>query len=398
MKKFLLATALTSLTAMTAQAASHSETLKVGIILGFTGPLETLAPAIAAGAEMALEEVNAAGGILDGKMAEAVRGDGTCADAAAATAAAERLVTSDGVAAIMGAMCSGATGAVLTNVSVPNGILQISPSATSPGLSSIEDNGLFFRMAPSDARQGEVMAQIIKDRGIDSVAVTYTNNDYGSGLADSFQQAFEAAGGSVTLSTSHEDGKADYSAEVGSLASAGGDALVVIGYVDQGGSGIIQAALDTGAFDTFVLPDGMIGDALENNFGADIDGSFGQNPSVENERGDEFLALAETAGFDGTSVYAKEAYDSMALILLSMAAAGSTNGAEAAAKVMDLANAPGEKIYAGELAKAIELVSAGTDIDYVGASSVELIEPGEASGGYVEMEMKDGKLEEIGYR
>ncbi|WP_283638144.1 ABC transporter substrate-binding protein [Marinovum algicola] len=398
MKKFLLATALTGLGAMTAQAASHSEMVKVGIILGFTGPLETLAPAMADSGEMALAEVNEAGGILDGMMAEAVRGDGTCADAAAATAAAERLVTSDGVSAILGAMCSGATGAVLTNVSLPNGILQISPSATSPGLSSIEDNGLFFRMAPSDARQGEVIAEIIMERGIDEVAVTYTNNDYGSGLASSFQQAFEAAGGSVTLSASHEDGKADYSAEVGSLASAGGDALVVIGYVDQGGSGVIQAALDTGAFETFVLPDGMIGTALENNFGSDIDGSFGQNPSVENERGDEFLAMAEAAGFDGTSVYAKEAYDSMALILLSMAAAGSTNGADAAAKVMELANAPGEKIYAGELAKAIELIAAGTDIDYVGASSVELIEPGEASGGYAEMEMKNGKLEAIGYR
>lgn len=398
MKKFLLATALTGMSAMTAQAASHSEAVKVGIILGFTGPLETLAPDIAAGGELALKEINEAGGILDGRMVEPVRGDGTCADAAAATAAAERLVTSDGVAAIMGAMCSGATGAVLTNVSVPNGVLQISPSATSPGLSSIEDNGLFFRMAPSDARQGVVMAEIIKERGIDEVAVTYTNNDYGSGLAASFQEAFEAAGGSVTLSASHEDGKADYSAEVGSLASAGGDALVVIGYVDQGGSGVIQAALDTGAFDTFVLPDGMIGTALEDNFGGDLDGSFGQNPSVQNERGEEFLQMAEGAGFDGTGVYAKEGYDSMALILLSMAAAGSTNGSDAAAKVMELANAPGEKIYAGELNKALELIAAGTDIDYVGASSVELIEPGEASGGYVEMEMKGGKLEEIGFR
>jgi branched-chain amino acid transport system substrate-binding protein len=88
--------------------------------------------------------------------------------------------------------------------------------------------------------------------------VTYTNNDYGKGLADSFAAAFEAAGGTVTLVAPHEDGKADYSAEVGALASAGGDVLVVAGYVDQGGSGIIQAALDTGAFDTFVLPDGMV--------------------------------------------------------------------------------------------------------------------------------------------
>lgn len=183
MKKFLMATALTGLTAVTAQAASHAEALKVGIILGFTGPLETLAPPIAAGGELALKEINEAGGILDGMMIEAVRADGTCADAAAATAAAERLVTSDGVAAIMGAMCSGSTGAVLTNVSLPNGVLQISPSATSPGLSSIEDNGLFFRLAPSDARQGVVMAEIIKERGIDEVAVTFTNNDYGLGAS-----------------------------------------------------------------------------------------------------------------------------------------------------------------------------------------------------------------------
>lgn len=398
MKKFLSATAMTAVMAASAQAGSHSETIKIGVMMAFTGPLESLAPPIAAGAELALEEVNEAGGILDGKMLEAVRGDGTCEDASAATAAAERLITSDGIAGLVGAMCSGTTGAVLSNVVVPNGILQISPSATSPGLSDQEDNGLFFRMAPSDARQGEVMAEIIRERGLSEVAVTYTNNDYGAGLADSFEAAFEEAGGSITLTVSHQDGKADYSAEVGSLASAGGEALVVIGYVDQGGSGIIQSALDSGAFDTFVLPDGMVGTVLEDNFGSDIDGSFGQNPSVQNERGDDYIALAEEAGFDGTSVYAKEGYDSMALMLLAMSAAGSTKGAEAAATVMDLANAPGEKIYAGELAKALDIIADGGDIDYVGASAVELIEPGEASGGYMEVEMKDGKLTEVGFR
>lgn len=129
----------------------------------------------------------------------AVRGDSTCVDSAAATAAAERLVTGEGVSGIVGAMCSGATGAVLTGVSMPNGIAQVSPSATSPALSTLEDNGLFFRLAPSDARQGELMADIIMGKGIKSVAVTYTNNDYGKGLADSFAAAFEAAGGAVTI-------------------------------------------------------------------------------------------------------------------------------------------------------------------------------------------------------
>ena len=81
----------------------------------------------------------------------------------------------------MGADCSGVTGAILANVAMANGMVMISPSATSPGLSTVEDNGLFFRTAPSDARQGEIMSNVLMDKGITSVAVSYTNNDYGKG-------------------------------------------------------------------------------------------------------------------------------------------------------------------------------------------------------------------------
>src|SRR5690606_15557633 len=95
----------------------------------------------------------------------AVRADGTCIDAGAATAAAERLITSDGVAGIVGPTCSGTTSAVLTNVAVPNGMVLVSPSATSPGLSTVESNGLFYRTAPSDAREGEILAQMMIDHG-----------------------------------------------------------------------------------------------------------------------------------------------------------------------------------------------------------------------------------------
>ena len=120
----------------------------------------------------------------------------------------------------------------------------------------------------------------MRERRLESVAVTYTNNDYGKGLADAFQAAYEEAGGDVTISAAHEDGKADYSAEVGALSAAGGDRLVVVaGYVDQGGSGIVRAALDTGAFDTFYFPDGMVSQALVDNFGSEIDGStYGAEP------------------------------------------------------------------------------------------------------------------------
>ncbi|MCV2865683.1 ABC transporter substrate-binding protein [Defluviimonas sp. WL0075] len=394
MKKLLAATAAVAL--MT--GAAGAEDIKLGVILGFTGPLESITPSMGAGAELAMKEVSDSGKLLDGSTVTSVRGDSTCVDAAAATAAAERLVTTDKVNAIMGADCSGVTGAILANVAVPNGIVMISASATSPGLTSAEDNGLFFRTAPSDARQGEIIAKVLQDRSISSVAISYTNNDYGKGLADSIQAAVEAAGGSVSISAAHEDGKADYSAEVGALASAGGDALVVAGYVDQGGAGVIRAALDTGAFSTFMLPDGMYGNVLEEKFGSELDGSFGTVPGTDSAGGATFLEMATAAGFDGSSSYAGESYDAAALIMLAMQAAGSSKSADLAAKVMDVANAPGEKIYPGELAKGLELLAAGTDIDYVGASAVELIGPGEASGAYREYEFKDGKITTVGYR
>ncbi|MEM8555564.1 MAG: ABC transporter substrate-binding protein [Pseudomonadota bacterium] len=394
MKQLLTATAAIALTAGTAFA----DDVKIGVLLGFTGPLESVALPIAAGAELAMSEVTASGAFLGGQTATPVRGDSTCVDASAATTAGERLVTAEGVKGIMGAMCSGATGAVLANVAIPNGMVMISPSATSPGLTTVEDNGLFFRTAPSDARQGVVMAEILMERGVTEVAVSYTNNDYGKGLADSFGAAYAEAGGTVTLSAPHDDGRGDYSAEIGALSSAGGEALVVAGYVDDGGSGIIRSALDTGAFDLFVLPDGMVASKLEENFGSEIDGSFGQLAGTDSDGGAQFEAIAADAGLDGTAVYAKEGYDAAALIMLAMQAAGSTEPGDYAAKITEVANGPGEPVLAGELAKGLEILANGGEIDYVGASDVELIGPGEASGSFREVIIEGGEITTVGFR
>ncbi len=398
MKKILLASAATMTLAGAAHADAHGNGVTLGVMLGFTGPAESLAPGMADGAELAMAEVTESGQLMGGMSVGSVRADSTCVDASAAVASAERLITAEEVDGIVGALCSGATIAALTNVAVPNGMVMISPSATSPALSTMEDNGLFFRTAPSDARQGVVMAQNIMDRGFDTVAVTYTNNDYGQGLADSFAAAFEEMGGTVTLVAAHEDGRADYSAEVGALASAGGDVLVVAGYIDQGGPGIIRAALDTGAFDTFVLPDGMVGNAITDRFGNEIDGSFGQFPGTDSEGAEIYFSLAEDAGFDGTQAFSAEAYDAAALILMAMQAAGSTSPGDYAEHIMDLANAPGEPILPGELGRALELIAAGTDIDYIGATAVELIGGGESAGAYREIEVIDGTVETVNFR
>ncbi|SFK61968.1 ABC transporter substrate-binding protein [Shimia haliotis] len=395
MKKLLLATAAGALFA----GAASAEDIKLGVILGFTGPIESLTPSMADGAELAMKEVTDSGKLLGGSAVMPVRADSTCVDAAAASAAAERLITSDGVKGIMGADCSGVTGAILNNVALANGVVMISPSATSPGLShnNNEDNGLFFRTAPSDARQGVVMTEVLMEEGIKEVAVTYTNNDYGKGLADSFQAAFEAAGGTVTINAAHEDGKADYSAEVGALAAAGGDRLVVAGYVDQGGSGIVRAAIDSGAFDTFHFPDGMISDKLQENFGDEIEGSTGQHPGTDSPGAAKFTELVGGA-FDASSPFTPESYDAAALIMLAMQAAGSSDPAAYKDKVMDVANAPGEMIYPGELGKALEILAGGGDIDYVGATAVELIGAGESAGNYRQIVVKGGEITTAKYR
>lgn len=386
MKK--IAAALLASTVMV--GAAQAGEIKIGVILGYTGPIESLTPDMAAGAELAMKEVNAAGGIMSGDTFTSVRGDSTCVDAAAAQSAAERLITSDGVKAIVGADCSGVTTAILNNVAKANGVVMISPSATSPALSSIEDDGLFFRTAPSDARQGQVLADILMDKGVKSAALTYTNNDYGKGLAESIKSNFEGKGGTITISAAHEDGKGDYSAEVGALAQAGGDVLIVAGYLDQGGKGVIQGALDSGAFDTFVLPDGMIGDSLPLAIGSDLDGSYGTVPGTDSIGASTFASLAEGAGFKA-GPFASESYDAAALIILAMQASGSSNSADFKAKIMDVANAPGTQILPGELGKAIGILKSGGEIDYVGASAVELIGPGESAGNYREILVSGGK-------
>jgi len=384
-------------TAVLMATASQAEDIKLGVIYGFTGPIESLTGPMAAGAELAMKEVSDSGLLLDGSAVSSVRADSTCIDSAAATAAAERLVTSDKVNAIVGADCSGVTGAILQNVARANGTVMISPSATSPGLSTADDDGLFFRTAPSDAREGQVMTDILMEMGIKSVALTYTNNDYGKGLSDSFISAFENAGGEITVNISHEDGKADYSSEVATLASAGGDILVVAGYLDQGGRAIIDGSIDTGAWDRFVLPGGMIGDNIL-TVGDSLNGSFGQVAGTDSPGAMIFSDIAKAAGFDGTSPFTPESYDAAALILLAMQAAGSSDSSKLKDKVFDVANAPGEKIFPGELAKALQILKDGGEVDYVGASAVELIGNGESAGNYRQVLVKDGAFETVRYR
>jgi len=390
MKKHLLSIALTA--AMATTSLAHAADIKVGVILGYTGPIESLTPDMAASAELAFKEASDSGMLLSGSKIISIRADSTCVDASAATAAAERLITSDKVAAIMGADCSGVTTAIANSVAIPNGVVMVSPSATTPALTSIEDKGFFFRTAPSDARQGQVLADAVFEAGTKTIAVTYTNNDYGKGLSDAFVSAYKALGGKVAIVAAHEDGKADYSAEVAALAAAGADKLAVLGYLDQGGKGIIQASIDTGAFDTFALGDGMIGQSLVDAFGNDMVDTIATSPGGTSDAMTNFVKMAKGNKIGGEGPYDGTSYDAGALIALAIQAGGSADRSSIQASMMGVANAPGTKIYPGELKKALEILASGGEVDYVGATNIEFSDVGEVFGTYRQLEIKDNKF------
>ena len=390
MKSYLKTTAGVILSA-TMATASYGATVNVGELQAFTGPIESMVGPMSSGANLAVTEVNASGAYLNGTI-NVVQGDSVCIDPAVAQAQAEKMINDDNVMAIMGPNCSGNTGAVITNVAVPNGVVLISPSATSPALTTLEDGGWFFRTAPSDARQGPVLASIAMARGQTDMAVTHSNSDYGKGLADAFVAAYESMGGTVTAMAGHDDDKADYSADVAALSAGGSATLAVLGYADTGGRGIIAASEDTGAFTDYVFGDGMISEVTS---GAIADGSWGAKPSPSAELQAAWEVVATAGGVDGKGVYSGESYDAMALIILAAQAAGSTDRAAIQAEVMNVANAPGIKCAAGELGTCLKYISGGLPVDYVGATGVELDAAGTPNGSYAEQEVIAGAFSTV---
>lgn len=394
--KTILALATAAIALSSGAAFAQEGPVRLGFIGGITGPIESLMPPITDAARLAVSQVNEDGGIGENRQVEMVIGDDGCIDAQRASNAADSQVNSDNVVGIVGAMCSGATIAAANAAAIPGGVVMVSPASTSPAVTALQDNDLVFRTAPSDAYQGEVLARVVRSHDIDTVAVTYVNNDYGTGFAQAFQAAFEAEGGTVVTSESHEDGRADYRAEIGSLASSGADALVVLAYVDGSGGRIIQQSRETGDFSTFIGGDGMVGANLTNVAGGDETLILTRPGGSEAAGAANFAEAAASANLDPEATYAATSYDAaFALLLAVEKTGGSREGLNEALR--EVTSAPGEVILPGEWAKAKELIAAGTDINYEGASgAIDFDENGDVPGSYDEVTVENGEIVVVG--
>jgi ABC-type branched-subunit amino acid transport system substrate-binding protein len=361
-------------------ATAMGKGLKVGVLMGFTGGLAALAPAIETGALLAVDQANAAGGILGGKVEAVSRDTGT--NPSVGRDAAAKLVEVDRVPAIVGALSSGVTTAV-SSVTVANQVVLISPSSTSPALTSLDDKDYFFRTCPSDALQGKIQAQLALNLGYKTVGQIYVNNPYGKGLADNFKAAYEAGGGKVTEDVPYEENKPSYRGEVEKALSGNPDALNVIAYPADGNKQLVSA-VEQGYKGSYLFPDGMKSTDVAAGPAKDqVNGSFGTAPGSKDtpagrafEKG--FADFVKRTGnkADAAAPYRKEAYDAMAVIILAAAAAG-PNLAKMAPKeqgkairdnIRKVTSPGGDVVGFNEFKKAFALLKQGRRINYNGVS------------------------------
>ncbi len=379
---------------LTAPSAQAEKSVKIGALMPMTGDLQAYGVSCYTGVKLAVEQINAAGGVL-GSSFELKLGD-TQTKPQPGIDAAQKLVSVENVSAIVGALSSGVTIPVASSVTNAAGVVLMSPASTSPVITGLEDKDFLFRSVPSDAFQGVALAQLVDEAGFKNVATLYVNNDYGEGLAVNFQDAFEKKGGTVSQALAYEPGNASYRGELSKAASKGAEALNLIGYPENGIT-ILRQALEEGLFTEFIFSDGLKAPEIINAIGAKyLNGSSGTVPQAlsDTPSAQNYLdAYTERFGEVPPKPYIDTSYDAVFVLALAIEKAGVTDGKAVRDVLREVANPPGEKVLPGEWAKAVKLLSQGKDIDYVGASgSVDFDKNGDVGGTFGHWMIKDGEI------
>jgi branched-chain amino acid transport system substrate-binding protein len=369
-----------------AAGSGLAQEIKVGSVAAVTGPVAELVDGIVAGRNLAAQHVNDQGGLLDGAAYRLVLGDSQC-DPKAAVDAATKVVNVEQVVAIVGATCSGGTNAMAQSVTIPAGVVSVSDSATAPSITELEDDDLVFRVVPSDAYQGQVLAGLAMDRGLSKLALTYANDDYNAGLAAAFEESFKELGGEISAKQMHEPNKASYRSELATLAGQPADGLALFAYYGSSGITIIRNSLENGLFETFLAADGMADTWVIEQIGADLlrehifitlPGSDSQDPSYR-----AFAEAFEESGKDPAGPFIANGYDATFLIALAIEQAGAADRATIGEALRAVASPPGTVVRPGQWSEAKAAIAAGEDINYEGAAGpADFDENGDVAGIY----------------
>jgi ABC-type branched-subunit amino acid transport system substrate-binding protein len=328
------------------------------------------------------------------------------ADQQCAVQAARKMVQSDDASCIAGAWASADTIPTAESVAIPEEVVMISPASTSDEITGLDDNGLINRTAPPDSFQGPTLADYVDSQigGAKgkTVNVGVRNDAYGTGLGDTFSEAWEGLGGKIGERVDYDIKLPNYDTEAEQLTSGNPDALVIVDFPEtynKVGPALVRAGFDPTT--TFVT-DGLISGDLAESAGADaVNGLRGTAPGVPDDDTsakafDKRYVAAPPKDVDRMTFDAQN-FDAVVLCYLAAVAAGSTEGADMAEEVQNISAPGGDKFTWEQLPEAIEALQNGDDIDYDGASgAIDMDDAGDATAGVYDIyEFKDGVPEAV---
>jgi branched-chain amino acid transport system substrate-binding protein len=364
--------------------------LTVGTLLPVTGDLAFLGPPEVAGARLAVDDINEAGGVL-GEDVVLEEGDSGDTNQDIANPEVDRLLANN-VDVIVGAASSAVSLLVIDKI-VGNGVVHFSPANTSPTFTTYDDNGLYFRTAPSDLLQGKVLADQVIAQGNETAAVLYRQESYGQGLADSFKENFEAAGGTIPVFTAYAVDTENFDAEVDSIVDADPDAIVVIGFAESANilTTMNERGIGTSAKNVWGVDGNIGGIGGELSDPSIISGMRGTEPSVDLGAISDFTQRLEGAfegGVGGIYAYGAETYDAIIITALAVAVAGSDDPNIFKNEINGVTK-DGTKCTS--FAECIALVDDGVDIDYDGVGGpYEFVDAGEPAAASFGIRTYDG--------
>ncbi len=374
----------------TATYAAGDGVLKIGGILPLTGALAFLSPPEIAGIELAIQDINAAGGVL-GKPVEWTLEDSSDGDRPEIAPASATKLLSEGSDAIIGAAASGVTRLIIDQIT-KNKTVQISMSNTAPDLSTWDDGGYYFRTAPSDLLQGAIVGNLIVSDGHENVAIIYQQTAYGEGLEAKAKATIEAAGATVVSSLPFPEAETNFDTIVDQTVAAGADSVLVISY-DEFKK--IAPALQKKGFpgkDVYLV-DGNLANYSDQTWKGYLEGAKGTLPG--GKLNDDLKARASALYMEkygkelNEFAYLAESYDAVILLALAAEAAQNDSG-EAIAKNMQAVSTGGTKfdMTSGDavsvLKDALAAAKAGEDIDFEGYSGpIEFDDNGDPTGASI---------------
>jgi branched-chain amino acid transport system substrate-binding protein len=349
-------------------AAGGELTLKIGTALPQTGNLAFLGPPEEAGVALAIKEINEAD---KGIQVEVEWGDSGDTDNKAYETEIPRLLNA-GVKAILGAASSGTSLQFIDQV-VGAGVIQFSPANTSAALTTYDDKGLYFRTAPSDVLQGEVLGNLIAADGHEKIAMIVLNDSYGTGLAQFTTEAFEAAGGEVLAAPTYNTGDTNFSAQISEVLAVSPDAIVLITFEEV--KTIIPALVSQFPADKLYFVDGNLANFSEDFEPGTLTGAKGTLPGLDIETIPAFLEsmnanwVAEgNPDLGGVYSYGPESYDAVVLLAIAALAAGSVEGVDMAAKLQEVSGGSGGGTKCTSFAECADIINGGGVADYDGVS------------------------------